>query len=97
MIAAGNNHALALRTDGTLVAWGDNTYGQLDLSPSTTYHDIEAGDDFSIGLDPASAILTAGKDDAGQVSGKPAGTGYMAIDVGTATGAALTKNGTVVQ
>lgn len=97
MIAAGNNHALALRTDSTLVAWGDNTYGQLDLSPSTTYHDIEAGDDFSIGLDPASAILTAGKDDVGQVSGKPAGTGYMAIDVGTATGAALTKNGTVVQ
>ena len=28
-IAAGNNHALALKSDGTLWAWGDNFYGQL--------------------------------------------------------------------
>jgi alpha-tubulin suppressor-like RCC1 family protein len=28
-IAAGNGHILALCADGTLVAWGDNTFGQL--------------------------------------------------------------------
>ena len=27
-IAAGVDHSLALRGDGTIVAWGDNTYGQ---------------------------------------------------------------------
>jgi|GEM_PF-1194374 len=30
-ISAGADHALALRADGTLWAWGDNTYGQLGL------------------------------------------------------------------
>ena len=29
MIVNGYNHTLVLRTDGTLWAWGDNTYGQL--------------------------------------------------------------------
>ncbi|MDH5720669.1 MAG: hypothetical protein OEZ13_08635 [Spirochaetia bacterium] len=28
-IAAGNNHSLGIQSDGTLWAWGDNTYGQL--------------------------------------------------------------------
>ena len=28
-VASGSNHSLALCTDGTLAAWGDNTYGQL--------------------------------------------------------------------
>jgi len=27
-VAAGNFHCLALRSNGTLVAWGDNYYGQ---------------------------------------------------------------------
>jgi hypothetical protein len=31
-VAAGENHTLALCSDGTLVAWGDNTYGQLGNS-----------------------------------------------------------------
>ena len=28
-IAAGYYHSLALKSDGTLAAWGDNSYGQL--------------------------------------------------------------------
>ena len=27
----GNNHALALKIDGTVVAWGNNTYGQISI------------------------------------------------------------------
>ena len=35
-ITAGINHSIALKDDGTLWAWGDNTYGQLGLG---TYND----------------------------------------------------------
>jgi alpha-tubulin suppressor-like RCC1 family protein len=29
MIAAGSTHALAMRVDGSILAWGDNQYGQV--------------------------------------------------------------------
>jgi alpha-tubulin suppressor-like RCC1 family protein len=38
-IAAGSDHALALKGDGTLWAWGNNKYGQLGRLPSATPND----------------------------------------------------------
>lgn len=35
-IAAGATHNLALRNDGVVVAWGDNTYGQINGSLAGT-------------------------------------------------------------
>lgn len=52
-IAAGNNFGLALRSDGSVVAWGDNTYGQAtfpgDRDTSRNFA-IAAGSDFSLGV-----------------------------------------------
>jgi len=41
-VAAGFNYSVGLRTDGTLVAWGDNRYGQCDV-PDGVYSAIDAG------------------------------------------------------
>ena len=35
-IAAGNNHCLALKLDGTVVAWGANNLGQTNVPPGLT-------------------------------------------------------------
>src|SRR5262249_13854234 len=35
-IAAGSNHSLAVRADGTVWAWGDNSYGQLGPGAADT-------------------------------------------------------------
>ena len=35
-IAAGWWHSLALRADGTVIAWGDNSYGQTNVPASAT-------------------------------------------------------------
>jgi alpha-tubulin suppressor-like RCC1 family protein len=38
-VAAGSRHSLALRTDGTVWSWGENTYGQLGVPTSETPKD----------------------------------------------------------
>jgi alpha-tubulin suppressor-like RCC1 family protein len=30
-VAAGASHAIAIKQNGDIVAWGDNTYGQCDI------------------------------------------------------------------
>ena len=35
-IAAGNDHSLALKSDGTVWAWGNNSYGQLGVGSTTS-------------------------------------------------------------
>jgi len=102
MVAAGNNHALALRSDGTLVAWGDNSYGQLGLPTDKVYADIAAGEDFSLGLtsvietNHGGTIYAKGKDDYQQVTGVPKDPdAYIQIEAGSSTGAALTHDGTI--
>src|SRR2546423_5464697 len=48
-IAAGSGHGLALLTNGTVVGWGDNSYGQANVPPdlsnvvaiaATFYHNL---------------------------------------------------------
>lgn len=36
-IAAGGSHSVAIASDGTLLSWGDNTYGQLGNGSNSPY------------------------------------------------------------
>ncbi len=50
-IAAGNNHALALISDGRVVAWGDNSSGQTSVPPGlSNVVRIAAGSSHSLAL-----------------------------------------------
>ena len=40
-LASGGRHNLALLTNGTVMAWGDNTFGQLGNGAKGTNHDAE--------------------------------------------------------
>jgi len=103
MVAAGNNHALALRSDGTLVAWGDNSEHQLDLPTDQVYSDLAAGKDFSLALTAIDAtgtggkIVAAGNDEYRQVTNAPGNAeAYLQIAAGPSTGAALTHDGHIL-
>jgi hypothetical protein len=47
----GNLHSLGLKLDGTIVAWGDNSYGQCNVpAPNTDFVAFAGGTDRSLGL-----------------------------------------------
>ena len=59
-ISAGNDHTVGLKTDGTVVAVGNNNYGQCDTSE---WHDIiavSAGNSYTVGLKADRTIVTVG-------------------------------------
>ena len=54
-IAAGRYHILALRADGAVIAWGDNSAGQTSLPPLSNIVSIAAGGNQSLALEGAAA------------------------------------------
>ncbi len=96
-IAAGVEHALHLTGAGTVVAWGDDSYGQASppagLSGVTA---IAAGGFHSLALKSDGTVIGWGDDYYGQTS-PPAGLrGVTAIAAGEDHSLALKSDGTVV-
>ena len=56
-ISVGEDHALALKDDGTIVGWGNNRYNQITI-PNNTLHNIVA---ISAGLNYSLALTNSGK------------------------------------
>lgn len=44
-VAAGRYHSFALKTNGTLWAWGNNAFGQLGIGPGNSYVPMQIGTD----------------------------------------------------
>jgi alpha-tubulin suppressor-like RCC1 family protein len=63
-IATGGNHALALHFDGTVVAWGFNTHGQLGNGQISSIY--QADPEFVKGLDGAGVLRNIIHIDAGE-------------------------------
>jgi len=49
-VAAGGNHTVGLKSDGTLVAVGRNDFGQLDVGSWTDIVQVVAGAVYTLGL-----------------------------------------------
>ncbi len=90
-IAAGDEHGVALRTDGTVVAWGQDAHGQ-NIVPATlgTCIAIGAGGDLSLAIEEAGTIVAWGDS-----YGFPAGT-YTAVDAGESFSVALATDNSIV-
>ncbi|GIO13235.1 hypothetical protein J19TS2_27900 [Cohnella xylanilytica] len=99
-IAAGAYHSLALKSDGTVVAWGSNSAGQTDvpaeLAGPGKVIDIAAAANYSLALKSDGTVVAWGDNHNG-VTDVPAGlTGVVAIAAGGAHVLALKPDGTVV-
>ena len=96
-IAGGSYHSLALRSDGTVVAWGDNFYGQTNVPVGlTNVTAIAAGYSHSLALRSNGTVVAWGYNSSGQTN-VPAGlTNVTAIAGGSYHSLALRSDGTVV-
>src|SRR5580692_4663079 len=63
-ISAGDKYSLALRSDGTVVAWGNNTFVPAGLSNVVA---IATGYDFLLALQSDGTVVAWGADEYGQI------------------------------
>ncbi|MGA2863507.1 MAG: LamG-like jellyroll fold domain-containing protein [Verrucomicrobiota bacterium] len=96
-IAAGYHHSLALKADGTLVAWGDDTYGQTSVPPDLKNVVAIAGGGYhSCALKADGTLVAWGDDTYGQTNVPPHIKDVVAIAGGGYHSCALKADGTVV-
>ncbi len=95
-VAEGYQHNLVLRTDGTPLAWGNNTYGQTNVPPGlSNVVAIAAGGYHNLALKADGAVVGWGENNFGQTN-IPAGlSNVVAIAAGMYHSLALRSDGTV--
>jgi hypothetical protein len=94
-VAAGDAHGLALRADGTVVAWGRNSDGECNV-PAGTYRAIGAGAHFSLAVRTDGSLAAWGNDLQGQVTAAPRGNDFVAVDGGEFFAVALKADRSIV-
>ena len=94
-LVAGSDHTVALKSDGTVVAVGDNEYGQCDVSDWTDIVAISAGWEHTAGLKSDGTVVAVGDNEYGQCD-VSVWTDIVAISAGEAHTIGLKSDGTVV-
>ena len=94
-LAAGWNHTVGLKTDGTVVAVGNNACGQCDVSDWTDIVAVNAGGWNTIGLKADGTVIAVGKNEDGQCDVSD-WTDIVAVAAGDFHTVGLKADGTVI-
>ena len=95
-LAAGQEHALALKANGTVVAWGRNNAGQTTVpSGLTDVVQVVAGGDFSAAVKANGTVVTWGSYIIGDFTNLNLVTNAVAAAAGSSSIAVLRADGTV--
>lgn len=80
-VGVGNAHMCGVRTDGTLVCWGEsNAFGERE-PPAGQFQSVTAAANFSCALDASGQIACWGQDTSGETT-PPPGERFVSIDAG---------------
>ena len=100
-VAAGSQHSLAVKQDGTVVAWGRNISGEARI-PAGLSNVVavsaggRSGSGFSVALRRDGTVVAWGDNSSGQTNVPPGLSGVIAISAGTDHCLALKKDGAVI-
>ena len=95
MVAAGSYHTVGLKSDGTVVAVGDNYYGQCNVGNWTNIVQVAAGYEHTLGLKSDGTVVAVGSNDAGQCN-VGSWTNIVQVAAGGVHTVGLKSDGTVV-
>ena len=94
-VSTGANHTVALKSDGTVVAVGDNDNGQRDVKDWTDIVAVTAGFSHTIGLKSDGTVVAGGNNDYGQCDVRE-WTDIVAVAAGVWHTVGLKSDGMVV-
>jgi hypothetical protein len=95
MVSAGGRHTVGLKADGTVVAVGNNTYGQCDVGNWTGIVQVSAGSSHTVGLKSDGTVVAVGYNASGQCD-VGNWTGIIQVSAGSSHTVGLKSDGTVV-
>jgi hypothetical protein len=97
-VAAGGSHYLAVKNDGTVVAWGSNTFGESSVPAGlSNVVAVSCGSRHSVALKADGTVVAWGVSSVIGETAVPAGLrNVVAIDTGNGHNLALVADGTVV-
>ena len=94
-VSTGISHTVGLKADGTVVAVGENDYGQCDVDGWTDIVAVSAGDFHTVGLKADGTVVAVGNNDHGQCD-VDGWTDIVAVSAGDFHTVGLKADGTVV-
>jgi uncharacterized repeat protein (TIGR02543 family) len=95
MVSAGADHTVGLKSDGTLVAVGDNSYGQCNVGGWTNVTQVAAGAFHTVGLKADGTVVAVGHNTYGQCN-VGGWTNITQVAAGSFHTVGLKADGTVV-
>ncbi len=96
-VASGLGHSVALKTDGSIVTWGSNEYGQCSFPPPNAgFVAIAGGGGHSLGVKADGSIVAWGHNSYGQCDVPAPNSGFVAVAGGGEHSLGLKVDGSIV-
>lgn len=96
-VLAACGSAVTALGDASILAWGDNSFGQLGIpQPNQGFIAIAAGEYHSLGLRADGSIAAWGKNEQGQCDVPPPNAGFIAVAAGFEHSLGLKSDGSII-